>query len=145
ARRPGLSVEVILTREEASRGGVLSIAVPVRAVCSECGGRGNDWLFPVPVLRRRRYHVYSPASTGPHPAIAQAGRGLRGHSRNACNQLEGSASRLERVIALNCAIVRSRVGAYIKLIGSTSIKSDVALHFSLSATRRRSFRISRNT
>jgi DnaJ-class molecular chaperone len=47
AERPqALSVEVILTPEEAAWGGVLSIGVPVDEVCSACGGAGNDWLFP---------------------------------------------------------------------------------------------------
>lgn len=47
AEKPeALSVEVILTPEEAARGGVLSIGVPVHEVCRICGGTGHDWLFP---------------------------------------------------------------------------------------------------
>jgi molecular chaperone DnaJ len=47
AERPeALSVEVILTPEEAAHGGVLSIGIPVHEVCGVCGGTGNDWLFP---------------------------------------------------------------------------------------------------
>jgi molecular chaperone DnaJ len=47
AERPeALAVEVILTPEEAARGGVLSIGVPIHEVCNFCGGDGNDWLFP---------------------------------------------------------------------------------------------------
>src|SRR5581483_11289215 len=47
AERPErLSVEVILTPEEAARGGFLSIGIPVDEVCRFCGGTGNDWLFP---------------------------------------------------------------------------------------------------
>ena len=46
AEKPeGLSVEVILTPEEAARGGVLSIGIPVREVCSACGGTGDEWPF----------------------------------------------------------------------------------------------------
>jgi molecular chaperone DnaJ len=47
AERPeGLSVEVILTPEEAARGGALSIGIPVHEFCHACGGTGNDWMFP---------------------------------------------------------------------------------------------------
>jgi molecular chaperone DnaJ len=46
-RRPeGFSVEVILTPDEAARGGTLRIGIPVREFCRFCGGTGNDWLFP---------------------------------------------------------------------------------------------------
>lgn len=46
AEKPeALSVEVILTPEEAASGGVLSIGVPVHEVCWTCGGTGRDWLF----------------------------------------------------------------------------------------------------
>ncbi len=40
------SVEVILTSEEAARGGTLRIGIPVRDLCGSCAGTGNDWLFP---------------------------------------------------------------------------------------------------
>jgi molecular chaperone DnaJ len=47
AERPeALSVEVILTPQEAAQGGVISIGVPAHEVCRTCGGTGNDWLFP---------------------------------------------------------------------------------------------------
>jgi molecular chaperone DnaJ len=47
AERPErLSVEVILTPEEAVRGGTLSIGIPVSEVCGACGGTGREWLFP---------------------------------------------------------------------------------------------------
>jgi molecular chaperone DnaJ len=42
----GLHFEVLLTREEASRGCVVPIAVPVFSQCPECGGSGRDWVFP---------------------------------------------------------------------------------------------------
>jgi len=41
----GLSIEVILTPEEAARGGFFSIEIPAQEVCRICGGTGNDWLF----------------------------------------------------------------------------------------------------
>lgn len=45
-RRRAFAVEVILTPEEAARGGIISIDIPLRELCSTCGGTGNDWLFP---------------------------------------------------------------------------------------------------
>jgi DnaJ-class molecular chaperone len=47
AERPQqLNVEVILTPEEAARGGVLALGVPAYQVCDTCGGSGRDWLLP---------------------------------------------------------------------------------------------------
>ncbi len=45
-REEGLNIEVVLTPEEASRGGVLPIAVPVFRACPVCQGTGEDWPFP---------------------------------------------------------------------------------------------------
>ena len=41
-----LHCDVVLSPEEATRGGVLPIAVPVFEPCPECGGSGRTWLFP---------------------------------------------------------------------------------------------------
>jgi DnaJ-class molecular chaperone len=41
-----MSVDVILTPEEAARGGTLSIDVPLSDECGVCAGTGSDWLFP---------------------------------------------------------------------------------------------------
>ena len=41
-----LNCDVVLSPEEAARGGVLPIAVPVFEACPECGGSGHTWLFP---------------------------------------------------------------------------------------------------
>jgi molecular chaperone DnaJ len=47
AERPeGLTVEVILTPEEAVRGVVVPIGVPGLHRCPDCGGAGHVWLFP---------------------------------------------------------------------------------------------------
>jgi molecular chaperone DnaJ len=47
AERPeGLTVEVILTPEEAVRGVVVPIGVPGLHRCLDCGGAGHVWLFP---------------------------------------------------------------------------------------------------
>jgi DnaJ-class molecular chaperone len=43
-----LSIEVILTPEEAALGGVLSIGIPVEEVCRACNGNGSDWFFFCP-------------------------------------------------------------------------------------------------
>jgi DnaJ-class molecular chaperone len=42
----GLDVTIALTPDEAARGGVLSIGVPVFYHCPSCGGQGRQWLFP---------------------------------------------------------------------------------------------------
>jgi DnaJ-class molecular chaperone len=41
-----LNVEVILSPDEARKGGVAPIGVPVFYPCPFCGGSGHDWLFP---------------------------------------------------------------------------------------------------
>ncbi|HZQ51017.1 MAG TPA: DnaJ domain-containing protein [Bryobacteraceae bacterium] len=49
AERPqALTIEVILTPEEAARRGVVSVGVPVHEVCPACGGAGRDWFFLCP-------------------------------------------------------------------------------------------------
>ncbi len=45
-REQGLNIEVVLTPEEAMRGGVLPVGVPVFETCPFCHGTGVDWLFP---------------------------------------------------------------------------------------------------
>lgn len=41
-----LNAEVSLSPDEARRGGVAPIGVPVFYSCQFCGGSGHDWLFP---------------------------------------------------------------------------------------------------
>ena len=49
AEKPeALSVEVILSPEEAAAGGVLSIGIPVYESCRVCGGTGRNWMFLCP-------------------------------------------------------------------------------------------------
>jgi molecular chaperone DnaJ len=49
AEKPeALSVEIILSPEEAANGGVLSIGIPIHEPCRVCGGSGRNWLFPCP-------------------------------------------------------------------------------------------------
>jgi DnaJ-class molecular chaperone len=42
------NVQVILSPEEAARGGEARITIPVFYPCSACGGSGRDWLFTCP-------------------------------------------------------------------------------------------------
>jgi DnaJ-class molecular chaperone len=47
AERPkGVTLEVILTPEEAGRGVAVPIAVPGLRRCPDCGGTGHAWRFP---------------------------------------------------------------------------------------------------
>jgi molecular chaperone DnaJ len=54
AERPeGLTVEVILTPEEAAQGVTVPIGVPALRRCLNCGGAGHVWLFPCGSCRER--------------------------------------------------------------------------------------------
>jgi hypothetical protein len=44
--RTAVDLEVVLSEEEAARGGTCDIEVPVRAPCRRCAGTGVDWVFP---------------------------------------------------------------------------------------------------
>ncbi len=44
----GLAVEIILSPEEAARGGAVSFEIPLRARCDFCAGTGQDWFFACP-------------------------------------------------------------------------------------------------
>lgn len=45
-RLESLNLEVLLTLDEAARGCLISVGVPVFAWCSRCRGTGHDWVFP---------------------------------------------------------------------------------------------------
>jgi DnaJ-class molecular chaperone len=45
-RAEHLNVEVVLSPNEAERGGILPIRVPIFVPCPFCGGTGRDWLYP---------------------------------------------------------------------------------------------------
>ena len=45
-RVEGLNLEVVLTPEEASAGGVLPVTLPVFQECPVCRGTGENWPFP---------------------------------------------------------------------------------------------------
>ncbi len=40
---PNLSAEIVLSPQEAFFGAVVPLDVPVRGICSACGGRGERW------------------------------------------------------------------------------------------------------
>jgi molecular chaperone DnaJ len=43
-RTIGLNVELLLSPDEARRGGIIRLGVPVFTPCSFCGGTGRDWF-----------------------------------------------------------------------------------------------------
>lgn len=45
-REEALNLEVVLTPEEASRGGILPLGAPVFHECPVCRGSSEDWPFP---------------------------------------------------------------------------------------------------
>ncbi len=48
-----LDFEVLLTAEEAARGCVVPVGVPVFSRCAQCGGSGHDWVFPCAYCQQR--------------------------------------------------------------------------------------------
>jgi molecular chaperone DnaJ len=52
-RLEGLNVEAILSPDEAARGGVAPLGIPVFSPCPVCGGSGRDWLFPCTYCREQ--------------------------------------------------------------------------------------------
>jgi hypothetical protein len=44
-RVEGLNVEICLWPEEARRGGVIHLGVPIFSRCRSCAGRGREWGF----------------------------------------------------------------------------------------------------
>ncbi len=44
-RTEGLTLEIVLTSEEASRGGSITFGVPMWHPCTSCGGSGREWPF----------------------------------------------------------------------------------------------------
>jgi len=45
-RIESLTVEVVLTPEEAFAGCIVPVALPVFGPCPSCGGSGRDWIYP---------------------------------------------------------------------------------------------------
>jgi hypothetical protein len=52
-RLQGLDVEIVLSPDEARRGGVAEIEVPVFSSCPRCLGTGEDWFSTCPSCEGR--------------------------------------------------------------------------------------------
>lgn len=52
-RAHGIDFDLVLTGEEATRGGVLRVPVPVLTTCPQCGGSGYEWVLPCIACGRR--------------------------------------------------------------------------------------------
>ena len=83
----GLNIEIVLTTDEASRGGVLPVAVPVYERCPVCFGTGEDWFFQClechaqgMIERREILHVRIPPGIRPGTVIELPLRGLGVHN-----------------------------------------------------------------
>lgn len=83
----GLNIEVVLTPEEAMRGGVLPVGVPLFETCPTCGGTGEDWLFPCLdcgtqglIERRETVRIRIPPSVRPGAVFEVPLRGLGVHN-----------------------------------------------------------------
>lgn len=86
-REEGLNIEVVLTPEEAVRGGLLPVALPVFRRCPVCGGTGEDWLFPCMechaqglIERRETVKIEIPPGVRPGTVIELPLRGLDIHN-----------------------------------------------------------------
>jgi DnaJ-class molecular chaperone len=82
-RLQSLNVEVVLSDEEAMRGGILSVGVPVFFTCGHCAGSGRDWLFPCVncnaqgiIEEERAVRVYIPLMTPDRSVIEVPIHGL---------------------------------------------------------------------
>jgi molecular chaperone DnaJ len=53
-REQALNVEVVLSLDEALRGGTLPVSLPVFEACPICHGTGIDWFFPCLECRAQR-------------------------------------------------------------------------------------------
>ena len=52
-QREGLEVEILLTPEEAMRGGIVPLGIPIFSPCAVCGGSGREWLLPCMYCREQ--------------------------------------------------------------------------------------------
>jgi molecular chaperone DnaJ/curved DNA-binding protein len=88
AERPeGLTVEVVLTPEEAARGVVVPIVAPRVYQCPDCGGAGHVWLFPCwscdqqgVIASEDTVHVTVPPFSAPGAVIERPLIGLGVHN-----------------------------------------------------------------
>lgn len=52
-RVEALTVEIQLTPDQAARGAIVPLAVPVFSTCATCRGRGSTWLAPCPTCAQQ--------------------------------------------------------------------------------------------
>ena len=52
-RLESLTFEVLLTPEEAARGCIVPVGVPVFGRCPQCGGSGHDWVLACPYCQQQ--------------------------------------------------------------------------------------------
>jgi len=72
-----VSAEVCLSEEEARRGMIVPLEVPIRATCSACGGRGETWTEPCSVCRGTGDSLYRHAVRVAVPARVPDGATFR--------------------------------------------------------------------
>lgn len=82
-----VNVQVVLSPDEAARGGIATIGVPVYYPCAVCGGSGQDWLLPCEpcqaqgmVEEEETVRVRIPARVGDYTLIEKPVRGLGLHN-----------------------------------------------------------------
>ena len=82
-----VNVQVVLSPDEAARGGIAAISVPVYYPCPVCGGSGQDWLFPCSTCQAQglleeneTIRVQIPAMVGDYTLIEKPVRGLGLHN-----------------------------------------------------------------
>ena len=74
-RQDTLSTEVSLSRRDASVGTIIPLAVPLRGMCGECGGRGGTWTEPCGVCcGSGESVVHHPVRVSVPPGVANGAR-----------------------------------------------------------------------
>jgi DnaJ-class molecular chaperone len=82
-----VNVQVVLSPDEAARGGIATISVPVYYPCTVCGGSGQEGLFPCSTCQAQgmleedeTVRVQIPAMVGDYTLIEKPVRGLGLHN-----------------------------------------------------------------
>jgi molecular chaperone DnaJ len=82
-----VNVQIVLSPDEAARGGTVTIGVPVYYPCAVCGGSGQDRLFPCAACEAQgmleedeTVRVHIPAMVGDYTLIEKPVRGLGLHN-----------------------------------------------------------------
>jgi molecular chaperone DnaJ/curved DNA-binding protein len=88
-RLESLQVEIILTAEEALRGGIVPLGIPIFSPCAVCGGSGRAWLYPCTACREQgtieeekivRLHIPPRVRDGTIPELPMRGLGIHNFS-----------------------------------------------------------------